>query len=503
MGGNVFASGPDALYTPRMDPSVYNHAKTQCTNALKDLGFSRVVVPIEAPEKESFGDVDIIACLEGTSFPPSAQLDAAAWDLIENSLGAIRSHSEGRVGPEKQRIIDSKSIAIPWPAGLDQVEDDRAAVSGEDVQDLDVTAAGQADGPEAASKPRFIQVDVRLCDTQQELEWRFFKHNHGDLWNMIGQTIRPFGLTADEIGLYIRIPEIERLDKKKARVLLSHDPIKVLDFLGLSRLNGEWEKPFESVDDLFEYAASCKWFMLWPKGQDAEGRTATGDESKGRTDKEIQDDLRKLKANDRARMKQRPAFARWVNEFLPACREQGRFMAFNPEERTKEDVRDDVRKLAFETFPGSEAAYSAALADWNKERTRIFVKSKVIKEDTCLPSDITPFLPPLRERDGDSSTSLPDLERNWRGVLRSALVKVVIDDDETFEGIVPPKLRNADGVLEVDDVKDWINRNWVDVGRVAWRMNRERATESMARKRKAAQEAPETETTAAATGDER
>lgn len=170
MGGNVFASGPEALYTPRMGPSVYKHAKAQCTNALKNLGFSHVVTPIEAPEKDNFGDVDILACLEGTIFPPSAQLDASTWDLIEKSMGAVRTYSEGRIGPDKRRIIDCKSLAIPWPAGLDSAEDERAAESGEDVQDLGVE---KAVGSEAASGPRYIQVDVRLCDTHQELEWRF------------------------------------------------------------------------------------------------------------------------------------------------------------------------------------------------------------------------------------------------------------------------------------------------------------------------------------------
>lgn len=319
---------------------------------------------------------------------------------------------------------------------------------------------------------------------------------------MIGQTIRPFGLTADEIGLYIRIPEIERLDKKKARVFLSSDPSKVIDFLGLSRLDGEWEKPFESVRDLFEYAASSKWFILWPRDRGAEEKATTGGDTKDSAGKEIQEDTKKLKANDRARMKQRPAFARWVNEFIPACRAEGRFMVSNPEERTMEDVRDDVRELAFKTFHGSEAAYNTALADWNKERTRIFVKNKIIKEDMCLPSDIKPFLPSLRDGDGDTSTSLPDLEKHWRGVLRSALAKIIVDDDETFEGIAPPRLRNADGVLEVDDIKDWINRNWVDVGRVAWRSNCARSREIIKRKRKAAEETQEDEATAAATGGE-
>ncbi|KAI7787028.1 hypothetical protein LA080_001120 [Diaporthe eres] len=460
MGGNVFSPpGPDALNTPRMSPSVYNHVKDQCTSALKKLGFSRVVTPIEAPEKDSFGDVDILVCLEGASFTSNVQLDASEWDRVEKALKAERSSSQSRIGPDKKRIIGSKSFAVPWPAGL-----------------------GSPGDSKAASGPRFVQVDVRVCDTHQDLEWRVFKHNHGDLWNMLGQIIRPFGLTADEVGLYLRIPEIERQDKKKARVLLTSDPTQVSNFLGLSRPKSESEKPFKTVNDIFEYAASCKWFTLWPRDQEF------GEE----------------KASDRSRMKQRPLFKRWVDEFIPACRAKGRFKATNPQQRTPRDVRDEVRKEAFRTFPGSEAAYNTALADWNKEKTRLFVKNKLVKEDACLPEDITPFLPKPREHDDGTVATLHDLERNWRGVLRSALAKVIIDDDDRFGSIRPPGLRDAEGVLDVDRVKEWIDQNWKEVGRVAWELNCERSRESMERKRKAAEGAQGPKTAAgAATGGKR
>lgn len=302
---------------------------------------------------------------------------------------------------------------------------------------------------------------------------------------MIGQTIRPLGLTADEFGLFIRIPEIENQDRKKARVFLTSDPTAVLDFLGLSQRNGEKEKPFKSVSDLFEYAASCKWFMLWPKDQEVEEE----------------------KASDRSRVKNRPVFKRWADEFIPACRAKGRFLVPNPQQRTRGDVRDEVRREVFRTFPGSEAAYDFVLAGWARERARVLVKNKIIKEDACLPADITPFLPTTsREHDGgdDAGEYMRDLEKNWRGVLRSALAKVIIDDDDSFGVVDPPRLRDAEGVLQVDDVKDWINRNWEKVGQVAWVLNCERARESAERKRKAAEDAQGAQpATSAATGGKR
>lgn len=296
---------------------------------------------------------------------------------------------------------------------------------------------------------------------------------------MIGQTIRPFGLTADEFGLHIRIPEIEKEDKKKARVLLTRDPTKANDFLGVSRPNGDWEKPFKSMNDLFEHAASCRWFMLWPRDQDVKKDGTTRDGTKDKADKETTD------KETEKRMEQRPLFDRWIKEFIPACRTGRRFMVSNPEERTPETVRDEVRQQAFKAFTGSEATYNAKLADWNKEKTRIYVKNGLIKGGAYLTEDITPYLPVPRDRDGDEggdkNARLLAIERQWRGALRSALEMVIINDDSSFEGIVPPKLRDKDGVLRVDEIKDWIEKNWADVGRVAWRRQCNRAREHMDR----------------------
>ena len=316
------------------------------------------------------------------------------------------------------------------------------------------------------------------------------KHNHGDLWNMLGQIIRPFGLTADETSLYIRIPEIEHENRKGSRVFLTSHPTKVLDFLGLSYQHGELERPFQSVDELFEYAASCRWFMLWPEGiepEEKEQQATRGGSTDVNSTKGINGDqseqARRLKCNDRARMKQRPVFARWVEEFRPRCRKQGRFLVSDPG-RTPAHVRDEVRLEAFRAFPGCESAYAATLTAWRREKVRIHVK-RVIKEDVCLPADVSHVQPVPQE-----GTNAAGAERSWRGALRSALAKILIDDDEGFAGIVPPRLRDNEGILIVEDVKDWIVRNWEEVSRVAWSLQCARARAAMEeRERKLAEAA--------------
>lgn len=271
--------------------------------------------------------------------------------------------------------------------------------------------------------------------------------------------IRPYGLTANEDALYIRIPEIEQIDKKKARVLLTSCPAKVLDFIMVED-HGVWAKRFSSVDALFNYTSKCKWFYVW-----------LAHENK-KTSAEVKEGL---KANDRQRMNQRPVFAQWAEEYVPFQINLNRSL-LESDKRTATDIRDEVRNTAFSTFPGAEERYNQQLATWNKEKIRIFVKNKLIKEDMALPASIVCALPTPQE-----GSSAAEVEKNWRGVLRSALTKLIVNESTDFEsrGITPPQLRDKYGVLIVDEVKDWIEKNWEAVGRAAWVEQCARAAESI------------------------
>lgn len=157
MGGKVFSKGDDALNVPRMPPAVYDFVKRQCKHALKELKFSRVASPIETPEKQSFGDVDILVCLEGKDVPfphKAAEFEDAHWDRVAKSLDAKRSEQFYTITPDKKHIVDSMSFAVHWPPLFASVP------------------AGQKKEPGAKPTPRFVQVDVRLCDTLSEMEWR-------------------------------------------------------------------------------------------------------------------------------------------------------------------------------------------------------------------------------------------------------------------------------------------------------------------------------------------
>lgn len=274
------------------------------------------------------------------------------------------------------------------------------------------------------------------------------KHDHGDMWSILGAMIRPYGLTVNEEALYIRIADMEQVNKKKARVFLTDSPAKVLEFV-MQETPGGWSKCFHSVDEMFNYAARCRWFRAWLFHENEKNAA------------DIKDNLT---SNDRQRMRQRPVFARWVEEFVPREINSNRSL-LGIDQRTSTAVRNEVRAAAFAAFPGAKDRYTQQLAAWNKEQNRIFVKNKLIKEDRALPESIACALPKPQE-----GSSVAQLEKKWRGVLRSALIKLIVEERTDFECacIAPADLRDEQGVLIIDEVKDWIEKNWETVGRAAW-----------------------------------
>lgn len=81
---------------------------------------------------------------------------------------------------------------------------------------------------------KYIQIDVHTCKDLKEWKFNLFHAAHGDLWSILGTTIRPFGLTVNDKGMYLRIPKIELLDRKKSMIFLTGKPGEILEFLGLN-----------------------------------------------------------------------------------------------------------------------------------------------------------------------------------------------------------------------------------------------------------------------------
>jgi len=384
MGGSVFASGANPLYTPRMPLSIYHKAKKQCIASLKPY-FLHVVSAIEGPAKPNFGDIDILVCTRKVELPLDIPND---FTLIRHALSAVRAIQNR----------PTANYAIPWPV-----------VPGSTKHEKDVH-----------DKPQFIQVDVRVCDSVEKMQWMLFKHGHGDLWNILGTTIRPYGLTVDEECLSIRIPEIERANKKLAKVPLTSDPREVMDVLGL-QYAGYWDMPFATVDDLFEYAATSPLFWVQPA---AEGNDMETQLAKRRQN---------LKSNDRKRMKNRPVYSRWIEEFLPRCGIEGRFV---DQRKTRDSVRDEVF-LRFDV----EGEYMKRLRQFNVEEQQRKIKEYIHK-----------FF-----NDQDFADDL------YRGCAMKGLKRYLLTGDTTFGIGYTQPLKHVDGTYIMKNVEEFIDLKFSSV----------------------------------------
>jgi hypothetical protein len=413
MGGRAFANHDPPLATPRMPLEIYSQVLDSILTLLRQH-FVYVDSPIEAPGKDSYGDVDFLVCS-----PTSSSFD-------------ILSTHRKTVGENLSKLLNAKAffaesgnptinLAIPWPQ----------------------SKIGQEE--------RYIQIDVHSLPSPKLYTWELFHSAHGDLWNILGSTIRPFGFTVNDRGLFLRIPEIELHDRKKSMVFLTDSPSEVLALLDLDE--ERWWKQFENQDEMFEYAAGCRLFWVKEKVESAEeGDEANivgevggglGAQEGGEAGK------KKLKHNDRQRMAKRPIFASWIEEFIPRCREQGRF---GSNTITREGIRDEV----FKKYPIKEE-YETRLRDWSMLRHKDELWREVIKGSVPVEG----VDPPLRA-----------------AAIRQ--LKSVIMEQEEWEGKVVDAARtNEEGYWNLDVVREFVKGNWQKAGEIGWIRTQQRAKETM------------------------
>lgn len=400
-----------------MPPHVYYAVKDQCQQALHGL-YEAVESPIEGPGKSDYGDVDIFVWQEKAPAERNGQDDETT---------RFRTAVPSPTNPSPELAIQTalraefamierggSHFAVPWPADLDHVVP-----------------------PCATDQPkRYIQVDVTILHSQEQFRWSLFRHAHGDIWNLLGSVIRPFGLTADEHAFYLRIPEIETLNRNKSKVLLTRDPSEVLDFLGLPT-EQYWAGPFASLEAMYEYVARCRMFWVPPA---TDGQS----DGQGRDMSRVEGAKKELKSNDRRRMKFRPAFRIWVEEFLPRCRLEGRFS----EEPTS---RDQILREALDRFQ-VEAEYRQRLDEHRRETQAAHIWNTLIK--AAFPASATYLSPNVPE---------------YRGCLIKALKRIILEGDESY-GVMPDPelpLKDDGGFYIMENVHEFINRHHRDVGSAA------------------------------------
>jgi len=293
MGGKAFTTGPAPLLTPRMPPQTYRTLTTHLLTLLSTL-YHRAQTPLPSPNKSTHGDIDILVSdpLSPTS-PPTTE-------TLTKELAAERVSTTPNSA--------TTSFALPYP-------------------DL---------------PGNHVQLDVHVC-RPETFEWQLFLQSHGDLWNLLGTTIRPFGLTANDVGLHLRIAEIEGRDRRRSMVFLTREPDVVLDFLGLDA--GVYWRGFESLEAMYRYVVGCRFFRR--------ERYVRGE----------------LKANDRKRLKQREVYRGFVEGWLG----ENEGLVGGMVEGRREVGREEVEEEVLERW-GKREVYWGVVGRWRREREELEVR---------------------------------------------------------------------------------------------------------------------------------
>ncbi len=164
-------------------------------------------------------------------------------------------------------------------------------------------------------------------------------------------------------GLNLRLPEIEKLDKKKSMVRLSKKPDDVLRFLGYGEdAIARYWRGFSTPDEMFNFVMECRFFYIRSNqeteinGQGDEsnelgagkrdGMDTNGQNNETASSSGVE---RVLNSKERQRLATRGLYRKWIEEFLPKAVEDGM-------RREQVHTREDVRQFAFESF-GVEKDY--------------------------------------------------------------------------------------------------------------------------------------------------
>lgn len=297
-----------------MSPTTYFALREKYKAILLTL-FLLVVTPAEAAGKESYGDIDFLVCV------PRGETECKQEELMR-ALGAVRT-----------AVIDgaSRSYAVKREACVkDRVGNENENENGNVPDGSAIGEVGMTGERETETAPKpfssvhssrnhgertvsnstintYTQIDIHVLPRPSDLPWSLFKSSHGDLPLILGTIIRPAGLTANHIGLYARIPEIERScashssSAKNSMLHLTSSPTKALRFLGLD--DAAYEQGFGSEEDVFVWASRCRFFdrEIFDRSSDGEGRS-----------------------KDRARANKRGMYCQFVSEWIPGHPEVGK-----------------------------------------------------------------------------------------------------------------------------------------------------------------------------------
>lgn len=235
MGGRAFSQElpPDSF--PRLPQQLYQSLKDRLRPLLLTL-YTIVEVPPEAPAKMDHGDIDFVVSR------PVHGMEEVNPALVSRILGAVKSVE-----------LDSNRTSH---YALEISQDDMLLLSHSLQRPFPLEKA-------------YIQVDVRVCLDDEEVERLMVLHGYGDLGIMMSAIVRSHGLSLSTKGLKVlsnaRVGDVGGLIFHQAPspppdppILLSSSPRAIFDFLGLSM--DRWNEGFTTIEEIFVFASTSRFF---------------------------------------------------------------------------------------------------------------------------------------------------------------------------------------------------------------------------------------------------
>lgn len=351
MGGKLFS---DALPTPRMTPARYMHVRDHVVNQLR-VFYKHVCVPREAPGKTSYGDVDVLVGGWRRSTSDGGDDMAVVGE-------ALRAERVVRRGSRAWSVaVSSKAVpGVGYEAG--DVEEEPEGVY---YHQIDITTCAFPDGSDGGAA------------ASSSIRWMTILKSDGDMWNIIGVMVRRVGLCVNERGLHVRVLEMEAekgekhnwMAKKHRKVLLTAEPARILQFLGLDQ--EAYERGWSEMKELFDWIAASRVFHPGAFGGARAGKSdAVEDEEQEKQDDEDDEDdeegdhyikpTNKQSRREQKRIQDRPMFRAFMLDYLPTYHPSSSSSARG---HRPELARATVLQDALSTFD-KHAEYAARVQRW-------------------------------------------------------------------------------------------------------------------------------------------
>lgn len=246
---------------------------------------------------------------------------------------------------------------------------------------------------------------------------------------MMHNMLRPFDLTINRRGLFLRIPGIRDGAKK---VFVTNEPSRALRLLWYDPMAESWQMEFGDLEELFQHTSRCRLFRGYY------GTELTGEDGSIMAgEAPIRKKARPMTNVLTRSPPVRETFRTWVADFIPTC--VGDYPGTT---LTKSELCDEI--LA--QFPETRAAYDLA-----------FLKVKRREQKDLYTRVIKPSIP-----------SGQDIDPQWRCITAAALRDMIMGSDYSL-GLAPTRsLKSSSGIYDEEEVRIFVEEAWRLVGDEAW-----------------------------------